>query len=175
MLTTFSYFITVSAILLFTYAAYSDLRTLRIPNSICAAVAVLGLFRLFIFWWLGELATAAVFETIIAAVIILLVGMVTFAFRFVGGGDAKLLTATVLLVGSHALFPLIMIMSVFGAILAAMMLGLRYSPLPAYLGSRFAAFAFTTKPMVPYGLAIGVAGSMTLLIQLYLNTVTRGF
>jgi prepilin peptidase CpaA len=93
---------------------------------------------------------------------------VLFAFRFVGGGDVKLLTATVLLIGCHDLFPFFMVMSISGALLAIVMLTLRHSVFPAYLGPKFAAFAGTAKMMVPYGVPIGVAGSVTLLDQLYL-------
>jgi prepilin peptidase CpaA len=129
------------------------------------AVAVLGLLRLFLWLFFGDLATAL--YTIASALVVLLIGFMLFARRFVGGGDVKLLTAAVLLIGCHDLFPFFMIMSIFGALLAIVMLTLRHCFLPAYLGPKFAALAGTTKMMVPYGVAIGVAGSVTLAIQSY--------
>ena len=89
MLTIFSDFIIIAAILLLVVAAYNDIRSLRIPNSICLAVSVLGLLRLFLLWWLGDLAAAAVLETMATAAIILLIGLVAFMLRFIGGGDVR--------------------------------------------------------------------------------------
>ena len=175
MLTIFSDFIIIAAILLLVVAAYNDIRSLRIPNSICLAVSVLGLLRLFLLWWLGDLAAAAVLETMATAAIILLIGLVAFMLRFIGGGDVKLIVATVLLIDGHNWFPFIMIMSISGGVLAMLMLALKHSPIPTYLGPRFAAFALTTKVMVPYGVAISVAGSITLFTQLYLDTAIRAF
>lgn len=171
MSTIFSNLIAISAWCSFVYAAFSDIRTLRIPNSICVAVAVLGLLRLLLFWSFGDLTTTGVLETLITSVIILFIGLVAFALRFVGGGDVKLLTATVLLIGYHDFFLFITMMSIFGAVLAVVLLGLKYSPLPLCLGPKFAAFAITnTKVMVPYGVPISLAGSITLLAQFYTNT-----
>lgn len=169
---------TTSALLFFAAAAYSDIRTLRISNSICIVVALLGLLRLLVLSFLsGDLATGlyTTLSSIGSAAIVLFIGLLLFARRLIGGGDVKLLAATVLLIEPHNLFPFFMMMSIFGALLAILMLALKHSPLPAYLGPRFAAFAVTTKMMVPYGVAIGVAGSITLLAQLYLNTIIRIF
>jgi prepilin peptidase CpaA len=168
--TTFSTLITLSAIFVLAIAAYGDLRTLRIPNWICITVAVFGHFRLAFF---GPLDDAL--YTIVSAVAVLLIGLVLFAGRIIGGGDAKFLTATVLLVGCHDLYPFFMVMSIFGALLALTILLLKHTFLPAYLGPKFAAFAGTSKTMVPYGVAIGIAGSVTLVAQLYLTTVTLAF
>lgn len=164
LLPTITAFVTILAILFFASAAYSDIRTLRIPNAISIAVAVLGLLRILLLWLLFSDPVTALY-TIASAVIVFLIGIVLFARRFIGGGDVKLLTATVLVVGCHDLFLFFMIMSICGALLAIVMLTLKHSFLPAYLGPRFAAFAATTKTMVPYGVAIGIAGSVTLVAQ----------
>jgi prepilin peptidase CpaA len=163
-------FIAVGAILLFAAAAYSDICSLRIPNSYCIAVALLGVAQLFLFWLKsGDLVP--VLETLTLAIIILLIGVVSFALRYIGGGDAKFMAAIVLLIGAHDFLTFTMLMSVVGAVLAMLMLAMKHSPLPAYLGPRFAAFAFTTKVQVPYGVAISVAGSVILVAQLYFNFV----
>lgn len=134
---------------------------------------MLGLLQLLFVLAFGD--PIAVFNTFASALVVLIIGLLLFARRLVGGGDVKFLTATVLLIEPHNLFPFFMMMSIFGALLAIVMLAFKHSPLPAYLGPKFAAFAITTKPMVPYGVAISVAGSITILAQLYLDAIIPSF
>jgi prepilin peptidase CpaA len=125
-------------------AAYGDIRSLRIPNLLVAAVAVLGVVRLV---WLGD-PTAALY-TVGASLLVLIVGFVLFSRRYIGGGDAKLLTATVLLIGYHDLFSFLFLMSICGAALSLLIL---------------ARHRQKSRP-VPYGVAIAAAGTMTLFLQ----------
>jgi prepilin peptidase CpaA len=173
----FSNLIILTAVLLLAYAGYTDIRAFRIPNSVCAAVAVLGLFKLLLFWSLGDMTTPAALQTISAAGIILLVGLLSFALGLIGGGDAKLISATVLLIGSHDFLPFMVTMSILGAVFAIALQAFKHSPLPSSLGPKFAVFTIDsdTKTMVPYGVAIGVAGSATILPQLQFGTVTLSF
>ena len=117
MFTTFSTLITFSAIFVLAVAAYNDIRTLRIPNWTCIAVIVLGLLRMFVFD-----GSDAAFHTIASFIIIFLIGLVLFGRRIVGGGDVKLLTATVLVIGYHNLLTYLLVVSICGAIIATMML-----------------------------------------------------
>jgi prepilin peptidase CpaA len=74
--------------------AYEDVRTRRIPNALSLATATLGLARI---------ALAAdvidVGYTLAAAIIIFTITFALFQRGAIGGGDAKILPATVLLVG----------------------------------------------------------------------------
>src|SRR5216110_1805611 len=85
--------------------AYGDVRTRRIPNALAAAIAILGLARLIIAYdW------AAAMYTLIASAAVFAVAFVLFWRGVFGGGDAKLLTAMALLVGSHDLLDFLLIM-----------------------------------------------------------------
>jgi prepilin peptidase CpaA len=85
---------------------------------------------------------------------------------FLGGGDVKLMAATALLVGYHDLFEFLFVMSVCGAlvslaVVAGYRLGLRRATvLPAEDHHKT-----STRPTVPYGVAIAAAGILTLLLQ----------
>jgi prepilin peptidase CpaA len=136
---------------LFVAAAYGDVKTLRIPNALVAAVATLGLFRLFV---IGDLSVAL--HTVGAGVIVLIVVILLFWRGFVGGGDAKLMTATALLVGYHDLFNFLVVMSICGALLSLAILVTHRSSEQPQPKARLA---------VPYGVAIAAGGIVTLLFQ----------
>jgi Flp pilus assembly protein protease CpaA len=98
---------------LFAVVAYGDVRTRRIPNGLVYAIAVLALVRMIA---AGDLASAG--YTLVAASLTLVTGFVLFWRGMLGGGDAKLLAATVLLVGHRELFDFLLVMSIFGGFLA---------------------------------------------------------
>lgn len=142
----------VLGIALFLVAAYGDVRTLRIPNALVAAVAALGLIRLVV---TGDLTVAL--YTISASVMVFIAAFLLFWRGFVGGGDAKLITATALLVGYHNLFSFLVLMSLCGVLVTLAVLAThRSTPEESQPKARLA---------VPYGVAIAGGGIVTLLFQ----------
>jgi Flp pilus assembly protein protease CpaA len=151
--------IAFAAIALLLIAAYSDIRTLKIPNTLVLAIAILGIVRLIL---LGN-SIAAIFAIGFAA-LIFLIGFVMFSRGMIGAGDVKLLMATVLLIRYPNLFTFLMRMSIIGALLSVAVLVLRSSYVPLILGPRVGSY-LTTIRAVPYGVAIAAAGIMTILLQ----------
>ena len=139
-------------IALFIIAAYSDVKSFRIPNLLVAAVAWLGITRLIV---IGD-PSAAVY-TVGASVIVLAIGFVLFWQGIIGGGDAKLITAAALLIGYHDLLSFLVFMSICGALIS----------LAAFATRRQKPSA---KLYIPYGVAIATAGSVTLFLQSPLAT-----
>jgi prepilin peptidase CpaA len=138
-------------IALFVAAAYGDVKTLRIPNALVAAVAALGIFRLIV---IGDPSVAL--YTVGAAVIVFVAAFVLFWQGFLGGGDAKLITATALLVGYHDLLNFLLAMSVCGALVSLAVLITHWSSKQSRPKAKLA---------VPYGVAIATAGGVTLFFQ----------
>jgi prepilin peptidase CpaA len=136
-------------IALFIVAAYGDVKSFRIPNLLVAAVALLGVTRLVA---VGD--PSAALYTVGASVIVLVIGFVLFWQGIIGGGDAKLITAAVLLVGYHDLPSFLVFMSICGALIS----------LAAFV-THWQQQKPTAKLYVPYGVAIATAGSVTLLFQ----------
>ena len=145
--------------MLFIVAAYGDIKSLRIPNKLAIAVAILGVFRLLV---IGDLNTAI--YTIGASAMVFIVTFLIFWRGILGGGDVKLLSATVLLVGYHDLLSFLLIMSICGAFVSLAVLFIR-NLLPLWLGPRLAVLVSTARLVVPYGVAIAAAGTVTLLFQ----------
>ena len=139
--------ISFTGIALFIAAAYSDIKTFRIPNVLVAAVALLAVTRLIV---IGN--SSGVLYTVGASVALLVVGFVLFWQGFIGGGDAKLITAAALLIGYDDLLSFLVFMGICGALisLAALVTRRRLN---------------ATKLYIPYGVAIATAGSVTLLFQ----------
>jgi len=138
--------ISLLGIALFIIAAYGDVKTFRIPNVLVAAVALLGVTRLFV---IGD-PSAAVY-TVAASIPLLVIGFVLFTLGCVGAGDVKLITATALLMISFAVLVI-------------------HRYLPLYAGPRLTVLLPKARLAVPYGVAIGTAGSVTLLFQISLAT-----
>jgi prepilin peptidase CpaA len=78
--------------------AYGDLRTGRIPNAWCIAVAALGLIRIIL---TDDAASAGYTLAVTAATFS--VTFLLFWYGAIGGGDAKLITAMTLLIGHQNL------------------------------------------------------------------------
>jgi prepilin peptidase CpaA len=140
-------------------AAYSDLRTLRIPNLLVGAIAALGVIRLVL---LADPLSAI--YAVVACTFVFIIGLLLFSFRLVGGGDVKLLAATVLLIRYRDLYDFFVWMGIAGALLSVVVI-LVHSYLPLVAGPRLAAHLPKSRLSVPYGVAIALAGIWTLLFQ----------
>ena len=160
--------IVVLAMGAFVAAAYVDVRWRRIPNALSYMIGSLGLMRILL---IGDPTTAG--WTLAAAAGVLVIGFMFFWGGTFGGGDAKLLTGAVLLIGSRDLFAFLFLMSLFGGMLAlALLIGDRLIPRLRRVGQPAAApdaSAPATRrdvwPTVPYGVAISAASMIILVLQ----------
>jgi Flp pilus assembly protein protease CpaA len=160
--------IVVLAMGAFLGAAYVDVRRRRIPNALSYMIGSLGLLRILL---ADDPMTAG--WTLAAAAGVLLVAFMFFWGGTFGGGDAKLLTGAVLLIGYRDLFDFIVLMSLFGAVLAlSLLIGDRLIPRFRRARQRAAAPDATAVaarrdvwPTVPYGVAISAAGMIILVLQ----------
>ena len=142
--------ILLTGITLLAVAAYGDVKTLRIPNLLVAAVAALGVARLAV---IGDLSI--VVHTIAASVVVLVVAFLLFSRNLVGGGDAKLISAASLLVGYHDLLHFLLVMSLCGGLVS----------LAVLVSHRRSSLQPRARMAVPYGVAIAGGGIVTLLFQ----------
>lgn len=136
-------------------SAWTDVQSLKIPNSFSAAI--LALYPVYAMTaptpvdWLGGLAVGG---------IALIIGFLCFALRLFGGGDAKLLAVTALWAGPAMVFDFLMLTGVAGGFLA-IFLYLRWRIVQAP-SLRMVLVTqpegnFGKQPM-PYGVAIAAAG-----------------
>jgi prepilin peptidase CpaA len=154
---------------LFALVAYGDLKARRIPNELCLAVAALGLGRMVVS---AELLAAG--WTIAAALGVFAVAFLLFARGYLGGGDAKLVTASILLVGYDGILEFIVAMAMLGGVLSLLVLA--EDRVRNFLGrivfladgsssaSSDPSLALA-RPTVPYGVAIAFAGLWVLVRQ----------
>ena len=147
--------------------AYGDVRTRRIPNALSLAIATLGLARLAL-----DHDAAAAMHTLAAASVTFAVTFLLFWRGVIGGGDAKLVAAVVLLIGHQELLGFLFLMSLCGGVLAAAILARDQLRLLCWRPSRLPplteAVGSTTAPVestVPYGVAIAAAGVITLILE----------
>jgi prepilin peptidase CpaA len=147
--------------------AYGDVRTRRIPNVLTLAIAILGLLRIILVY-----DPVAAGHTLAAGAAIFVAAFLLFWYGAIGGGDAKLVAATALLVGYHDLFSFLFLMSVCGGALALAMLA--RDTLRLWLPARWARTPLATEtaeclaapaPTVPYGVAVATAGVVMLILN----------
>ena len=129
------------AVILLVVAAWDDARTRRISNRLTAGIGILALCRLAL---LGDVTAAS--YTAEAALVVFAIAVALFVLHIIGGGDAKLLTATALVIGYQAVLPFLAIMSICGAALSIVILVLH-------------------RQTVPYGVAIAAGAIVTLTLQ----------
>lgn len=156
------------AVGIFIAVAYHDVRTRRIPNALSLAMGALGLMRI-------ALSQDAVIGsyTLAAAGLIFAITLALFRYGAIGGGDAKLVPATVLVIGHSDLLGFLFLMSLWGGALALATivfekLVLRLRRLRSLAFSLSATEIDRLQPppkasTVPYGFAVAAAGVMTLI------------
>lgn len=136
-------------------AAFSDLFTLTIPNRVSAIL--LGAF--FIVAPLAGLSAAATGMHLLSGLIVFSVCFALFAANVMGGGDAKLLTASAVWFGfNSSLMTFVLYVSIVGGLLTLLILMMRKQE-NAILASGLPVppLLFTAKK-IPYGIAIGLGG-----------------
>ena len=149
--------------------AYEDVRRRRIPNALSLATAALGLVRVA---FAAEVSEAG--YTLAAAVIIFTITFALFQRGAIGGGDAKILPATALLIGYRELLGFLFLMSLCGGVLALATLAaerldlfLRRFRQEAYVssstGQSDGGRVSSKRSTVPYGVAVAIAGVITLI------------
>jgi prepilin peptidase CpaA len=139
---------------LMAYAAFSDLFTMRITNWLVIAVGA-AYFALAL---IVQLDWAAVGWASVTAAAALAVAFAFFAFGWIGGGDAKLIAATVLWTGLGLLLQYLIYAALLGGALTLIILALRRYPLPPRLASlSWLDRLHDPKTGVPYGIALAIA------------------
>ena len=139
---------------LMAYAAFSDLFTMRISNWLVIAVGA----AYFVLALVTQLDWALVGWASATAAAALAVAFVFFAFGWIGGGDAKLIAATVLWTGLALLLQYLIYAALLGGALTLIILLLRRYPLPPRLASQaWLDRLHNPKTGVPYGIALAAA------------------
>ena len=136
------------------FAALSDLLTMTIANRVSLILA--GGFAMLAA--LSGMSAAAVATHCAAAAAVLVVAFGCFARGWVGGGDAKLASATALWLGFGHLIDYLVYASLLGGALTVLIVQFRQLPLPQLLvGRDWAERLHRPGGGVPYGIALAVA------------------
>ncbi|MEY4248462.1 MAG: hypothetical protein RJA87_95 [Pseudomonadota bacterium] len=141
------------------WAGIKDATSYTIPNWISATLA-LAFAPLAI---LLGLSLDQIGLALLVALAVLIVGIMLFALRLIGGGDAKLLAACALWLGPSVLMMFLVTTALIGGGLALGLIALR-NPLLVPLVQRLVPWAkrlLTPGEGVPYGVAIAVAALIT--------------
>jgi prepilin peptidase CpaA len=137
------------------FAAASDLLTMTISNRLSLLLAA----SFFLVALAVDMPFADMGRHVLASLTVLAVAFAFFARGWIGGGDAKLATATALWLGFAHLVDYLLIASVIGGVLTLLILELRRLPLPAVLaGKPWVARLHDVKTGIPYGIALALAG-----------------
>jgi prepilin peptidase CpaA len=137
------------------FAAFTDLFSMTIPNRI-------SLFLVAGFLALAPFAPGMSLETfgwhVAAGALVLSVTFALFAFRVIGGGDAKLLAAVALWVGWEQLLLYVLLAGMAGGALAVGLLMFRAVPLPLRLAKEsWLERLHRPRGDIPYGIALSAA------------------
>jgi len=140
---------------LLAWAVVSDFTSLRIPNRLSLAVAVL-----FVAHVLAAPAPVDWLGGLLMALIVFVIATVLFHFRVMGGGDVKLMAAIALWAGPHGILGFLVVTSLVGGLLALVAVTpLRFvfaEAAEALGGGKAVRGAF--RGVVPYGIAIAAGG-----------------
>lgn len=137
-------------------AAWRDLRTMRIENSL--SLAIMAVFAIWAAAGLlaGSLAPAELGLAVAGAGALFLVAAAAFAAGTVGGGDVKLLAATALFAGPSLVMDFLFVTAVTGGVLGVAVLA--GAPIGTASGRGTATLRDRLRVGLPYGPAIAVGG-----------------
>ena len=130
-----------------------DLTTMKIPNWISIALVVAffpAAFLVGLTWQEAGFSLAVGFTALVA-------GIALFAFRVLGGGDAKIMAASIVWLGVSGLVPFLLVTAVAGGALSLFLLVARkWAPLLPVNLPEWAQRLMQPKGDIPYGVAIAV-------------------
>ncbi|EGE56908.1 prepilin peptidase [Rhizobium phaseoli] len=164
-------FINSISVLLFLYAAWTDFRTWKIPNTIVLALVTLYALRAMVVIFGSEDVGAALFASsgiggdVGAGLLMFMLGVVLWAFRLFGAGDAKLFLPIGLFVGWHGMLPFSFLLLVLGVVT---LLVLRL-PVPlrvAHLAFFMRIGEIRASRKIPYGVLMVFAALLTLALPI---------
>jgi prepilin peptidase CpaA len=135
-------------------AAFSDLLTMTIPNRL--SIVLLAAFAA-----IAPFAGLSVSEFLLhigAGAAVFAVCFSLFALRIMGGGDAKILTASAVWFGlNESLMAYLIYVSVFGGLLSLLILAVRANHNTLMVSRLPVPATMLHAKKVPYGIAIGAA------------------
>jgi prepilin peptidase CpaA len=136
------------------FAGAMDLLTMTIPNRISVALALAFVFAAY----QAGLSTDALAAHLGAAALVLAAGIAFFAFGWLGGGDAKLMSMAALWIGfGENLIAYFVVVTILGGALALAVLAYRRLPAAALPAPEWALNLHRSGTGIPYGLAIAGA------------------
>ena len=136
------------------FAASSDLITMTISNRI-SLILIGGFFVLAV---MTGMPLAEIGMHLAASTVVLVFAFAFFAFRWIGGGDAKLAAATALWFGFDQLLNYVLMASLFGGVLTLAIMRFRLMPLPRFLAEQeWAKRLHRMDADIPYGIALALA------------------
>lgn len=137
-------------------AAMHDVTTMKIPNWISGLLVV----SFFVVSLATQLPLEVIGVSVALSIAILIVGMGMFAAKWIGGGDAKLLAASMLWMGGTGALPFILYTAMAGGGFCLLLLTVRrYLPVFAHTGPNWVMHLMQPKGDIPYGVAIA-AGAL---------------
>ena len=146
-------------------AALEDARSFTIPNWISLTLAAA--------FPLATMAVGMPLQTVAlnvaAGLAALVIGMVMFALRWVGGGDAKLFAAVSLWLGWVAIPTFVVATALAGGGLAVLLLSVRSAPLRpiVLLGPSWVVRLAEPGEGIPYGVAIAIGAIAAFPLTLF--------
>jgi prepilin peptidase CpaA len=161
----------LGALVVFCFAAITDLQQRRIPNLLVLAVVALAFLRMDL-----DFDVALALADLKWSGLVLIGGLIFWRLHWLGGGDVKLIFAGALLVGASAVTDFLVLTIILGGALgilafADMWLERHYGwstglAFPrADMAVRDPDAAVPRKASVPYGIAVALGGMFTLLLH----------
>ncbi|MBX4950555.1 pilus assembly protein CpaA [Rhizobium binae] len=157
------------SVLLFLYAAWTDFRTWKILNTVVLALMTLYALRAVVVLLGSDDVGAALFAAsgiggdVGAGLLMFMLGVVLWAFRLFGAGDAKLFLPIGLFVGWHGMLPFSFLLLVLG-IVTLLVLRLPVPRRVAHLGFFVRIDEIRTSRKIPYGVLMVFALLLTLAL-----------
>lgn len=142
------------------WAAISDIRSMTISNRLTGFLAVA-----FVPVALAcHMSLAQMGLHVALGLAGLVLGIVLFAFRLMGGGDAKLIAAASLWLGMHGCVDMLLYTALAGGALTLGLMGARQPLFAGYAAALpgWASRHFEPRGDIPYGVAICVGGLMAI-------------
>jgi prepilin peptidase CpaA len=151
-----------------TFAAVSDLITMKISNRLTLAVAA----SFFLVAALIGMSWMQVGYHVLASFVVLVAAFGFFTAGWIGGGDAKLAAASALWFGFPHLLNYLFLAGIVGGVLTLLILRVRAYPLPApFQGTPWIERLHAASTGIPYGIALAAAGLLVYPHTIFMRAI----
>lgn len=153
-------------------AAYTDFKSLTIPNAVSIAIGVIWSVLFALFWIFNVGVLPSLLSSFLSAALVFGITFALFSLKLFGAADSKIMTVLALWMGIHGFLEFLFYTVMAGGVLALVAIVLKRTSIGDKANNNWIAKIKSGNPNVPYGIAIAIGALVSFIKLGYFNYTT---